>query len=307
MKRLLSAALIIVICLLSFSGCMISKTVSSRQEINRLFDSFETETTKKVPYVRYNKLILDDVVIDFDELLADSKYDGFLNEVYAVSADTVWFSFTKHGKNENGSRIWCIASVNVTDMAINICYSGEFCIGEGSDKHYRQDNNDHSLIKYPTDSGFYFDGKIVITDRVKTVEYDLETQNATEFTAENRDYPFSVTKEIADAHAIYFSKGENQKVFNVKQAKQTSKAFAKMFDELEKVEIHNGESSLSYLFDAVEIFDNEIYIICRVVNWGGETHAIVFQYDFETNSCKYAFHYFTNDVISNDIYVVPTV
>ncbi len=307
MKRIISIILLLLTSIFLLGGCILTQSISSRREINRLFDSFEVETDEKVSYVRYDKLVVGDAVLDFDELLADSKYNGFLNEVYAIKGDTVWFSFTKHGKNENGSRTWCIAYMNVTDMSINICYSGEFCIGEGAYKHYKQDNNDSSLIKHKTDSGFYYNGKIVITDFVKTVEYDLKAQKATEFMAENRDYSFGITTEIIDAYTINFTKGDNQKVFDINQSKQTSETFAKMFNELEKKQTYSGESSLSYLFDAVEIFENEIYIICRVLNYAGETHAIVFQYDFETNSCKYAFNYFMNDVISDSLYVVPTV
>lgn len=300
MKRI-SFALFVILLGLLVGGC------SSRKKINHIFDTYEIEATEKIPYVYYDTLISGNISIDFGEILDENKYNGVFHEVYVVHGNTIWFGFSDVKSNENGSSKWNIASINVSGKELDICYSGEFCLGIGADKVYVQNNNNHSKEGYQTDNGFYYDGKIVLTDRVKTVEYDLQTKKSTEFMARSYEYPtLAIEAEIVDHHTISFLKENKQKVFDVKQGKQTSNVFKKLY-ELEKEKNWQGKSYLSELFDKVQIVNNQIYIICRVFNWDGETHAIVFQYDYDTNSCKYAFHCFMDDIIGNDLYVVPII
>lgn len=296
----ISLALFVVLLSLLVGGC------SSRKKINHIFDTYEIETTEKIPYVYYDKLALDNLIIDFGEILDENKYNWLFHEVYVIQNNTIWFGFSDIGSNENGSRQWNIASMNVDSKELNICYSGEFCLGFETDKVYVQNNN-HSNESHQNDNGFYYNGKIILTDHVKTVEYDLQTKKSTEFMAGSYEYPtLEIEAEIVDHHTISFSKENKQKVFDVNHGKQKSNVFEKLY-ELEKEKNWQGKSYLSKLFDKVQIVNNQIYIICRVYNWDGETHAIVFQYDYDTNSCKYAFHCFMDDIIGNDLYVVPII
>ena len=298
MKRISFALFVILLSLLA-GGC------SSRKNINHIFDAYEIETTEMIPYVYYDTLIFGNIIIDFGEILNENKCNGAFHEVYVIQDDTIWFGYADVKSNENDSIQWNIASINVSGKGFNICYSGDFCLEIGADKVYMHNNNNHLKEDYQTDNGFYYDGKIVLTDHVKTVEYDLQTNNSTEFMATSYEYPtLLIEAEIVDHHTISFLKENKQKVFDVKQGKQTSKVFKKLY-ELEKEKNWQGKSYLSELFDKVQIVNDQIYIICRVFNWDGETHAIVFQYDYDTNSCKYAFHCFMDDIIGNDLYVVP--
>ncbi len=297
MKRISFTLFVILLCLL-VGGC------ASRQEINDVFDAYEMETAEKIPYVYYHTFVFGDEVIDIDEILKD--IDGTFHEVYVVQGDKVWLSFSENKTDESGCKKWNIASVNINGEGFEICYSGEFSAESGADKVYRQSNN--SLKDgYQTDNGYYYDGKIVLTDRVKTVEYDLRTNESTEFIAEGYAHPsLAMEAGIIDYSTILFSKQNQQKVFDVDKGKQSSKAFEKLF-EFEKEKTWQGKSYLSELFDKVQIINDQAYIICRVLNWDGETHAIVFQYDYDTNSCKYAFHCFMGDIIGSNLYIVPTI
>ena len=134
-----------------------------------------------------------------------------------------------------------------------------------------------------------------------------KTNNSTEFIATSYAYPkLSIEADIIKRHTILFSDGNKEKIFDVKQGKQSSKVFEKLC-ELEKKKNWQGKSYLSELFDNVQIVNNQIFIICRVLNWDGETHAIVFEYDYDSNDCKYAFHCFMDDVIGNNLNIVPLV
>lgn len=300
MRRVYIGFLAIVICIL-IGGC------SSRNNLNDRFDAYETETAEKVPYVCFDILVSNGVKFDFGEFLDENVPNGVFHEVYAIQDDVIWFGYSDDKRNENGARNWYIASVSIDKANFKTAYSGEFCLELEADQAYVQNNNSHSKERYLEANGFYYDGKIILTDHVKTVEYDLATGISTEYLSVEYEYPaLPIETEIIDSRTISFSKNSEQKIFNVETGSQTSTAFKDLL-ELNEEKIWSGESCLSDLFDKVQIVNNQAFIMCRAMNWNGETHAIVFQYDFENNSCKYAFHCFMNDIIGNDLYVVPMI
>lgn len=297
----------VLIFLITITTSLLFVSCSSRTNLNEMFNAFETETTEKIPYVCYDALKFNDETLDFNELLHAKGYDAIFNEVYVVQDDVVWFGYSDSERNENGAKIWNIASVCMNGADMNIAYSGEFCLTSDADQVYAQKNNIHTDKRYLEANGFYYDGKIVLTDHVKVVEFDLTTKKSMEFSSKNYEFPIlPIETRIIDHQAITFCKNSEQKSFNIENGIKTSEAFEKLY-KLEKEENWQGKSYLSELFNKVQIANDQIYIICRVLNWDGETHALVFQYDFENNSCKYVFHCFMGDVISNNLYIVPTI
>ena len=296
MKRIFCILLVVLLCL-PITGC--SKRNLSRAKLNQRFDAYEPEVSETIPYVYFNTLVFGDVSLNFDAILGENTF----HEVYAVQENTVWFGYADAGRDEDGARKWNIASVDLNGKNLEVHYSGAFGASEAADKHYTQSNvgwNDHN------DNGFYYDGKIVLTDRVKTVEFDLQTKQSAELAADYV-YPAVTTEaERVDSQTVLFAKDDVQKTFDVNRAKQTSEVFDDLY-ELEKETNWKGESCLSALFDSVQVVDNKVYVFCSVLNWDGETHALVFQYDYETNGCQYVFHRFMNDRIFHNLYVVQKI
>ena len=300
MRRIFSIVLIVII-LLSMMGC------SSRKNLNNYFNDFKIETSQPIPYVCYDTLTFGNKKIDFSEVLKTNKIQGIFNEVYVIKDNTIWFGYSNIDKNENGSQTWNVASIVIDSDQLNLIYSGEFCMDNKADKTYTQNNNKNSGNLYVTDNGYYYDGKIVLTDKVKVVEIDMTTMESQEFLSTDYQHPtLSVEAEIIDHQNILFHKDSIQRTFDIKTGEQSSKGFKKLC-QLEKKKNWQGKSYLSELFDKVQIVDEKVYIICRIINWDGETHAVVFQYDFDNHICYYAFHCFMDDVISNHLYVVPTI
>ena len=272
-----------------------------------MFDSFEVETTEPVAYVCYNTLKFKEKALNFNELLEENGIDGTFHEVYVIQNDTVWFGYSDAELNENDAQQWYIASVTSDGNNLSVAYSGTFCLGENADQSYVQYNNSYKEEFYSSANGFYDDEKIILTDHVKTIEFDLKTLSSQEVSTQDYNFPtLPVQVEILDYETIIFCKNSEQKTFNTETGETTSKAFKKML-ELKTKKDWEGESYLAQLFDKVQMVNGQIFILCRVINWDGETHAIAFQYDFEKNACQYAFHCFMDGIISNKLYVVPTI
>lgn len=293
-----------VLILIIMMLCMLLNGCSSKREITNMFESFSAETRKETPYVHHNTFVFNDAALDFNALLKENNIKGVFHEVYVVQDDVVFFGYSEEKKDPNGGQEWYIATITIDQKELNAIYHTEFCVENGSDQNYSQNSINHSQIRYSSANGFYHNNKIVLTDHIKLVEFDLKTRTAMEFDAQSYKYPTMPVVEIVDCQTISFSKDSQQKTFSVNEGKQTSAVFREMI-ELHKEKNWKGEPLISDLFNEVQVFDNEIYIMCRVMNWNGETHAVVYLYDFETNSCQYVFHCFMDDRITSNLYVVP--
>ena len=302
MRRIHAVALCILMIIFTvlLNGC------TSRKEIVGLFEAFSHETNEEVPYVHGQTLMLDGMSLDFDLILEANSIDGFFHEVYVIQNDVVFFGYSTALGNQRSGRLWNIATLTIEDKAVNSVYCEEFCSENGADQRYVPNSNDHSKNRYLTANGFYYDHKIVLTDHIKLTEFDLRTGSALKYSTKDYQYPTMLDVEIVDYQTIIFSKNHSEKTFDINQGKQSSVVFNEM-SKLEKEKNWDKKPLLSYLFDKVQIADDQIFIICRVMNWHGETHAVVYLYDFETNTCQYAFHHFMNDVITDNLYVVPRI
>lgn len=299
MRRVLIVG-IIILCAFVCGGC------ASRAKLNNVFNTYNRETDEQVPYVRFNTLVFDDETTNMEEILLENGYDGIFHEVYVIQKRTIWFGFTDLKKSKENRENWNIASINIDEKKIRVYYSGDFCFDKKADETYIT-NHRFSKDRYLTTNGYYYEGTIVLTDHVKTVEFNLKTNSSTEFLYKNYKYPeMNISTKITEHRYITFSDGSEQKIFNVERGIQSSKVFEQLY-EFDKKKNWQGKSYLSELFDNIQMINNQFYIICKVSNWDGEVHAIVFQYDFEDNVCKYAFHCFMDDVINDNLYVVPMI
>jgi len=188
------------------------------------------------------------------------------------------------GCSENSSKKWYIASVNIDKSNFKIEYSGDFCYKKYSNQYYARKLDRSSANRYWLCNGFYRDGTIVLTDMVKYVEFDVYSRTAKEGACVDIDYKFPkaiLNAEIKEDQTILFHKENEAKLFDAQTGSQTSKAFSELL-KLPSKETGNKEPYISKCFDQVQISDdqNEAFIISRVINSLGETHAVVFQYDF---------------------------
>ncbi len=288
--------LIIMMIAFMLSGCV------WRNQVEDKLDSLKIETEKMPAYVCYDALYIDDKKIIIDELLEDNSIKGDFCEVFIVKDERIWFSYSQD--TPENTEVWNIASMDIEGKEIKVHYSNEFCLNDESDKSYFNNDNRYRKERYTEANGYYYDEKIVMTDHVKLIEYDISNGRVKEFLIDEYEYPemtFSV--EIVDYQKVYFTTDSETKELDVTKASEKSEAFMKI-KEFENEKNWSKESYLKYLFDNVQVVGDNIYITCCVMNYMGEMHAVVFQYDFEQNECKYVFNHFMNGLVNNSLYVV---
>lgn len=75
---------------------------------------------------------------------------------------------------------------------------------------------------------------------------------------------------------------------------------AKQISGLSSYKRWNRKSFLSDFFQYVKVINDQIYILCEVMNWNGEAFAVVFKYDFNTEQTFYVMSEKISDRVSTN-------
>ena len=62
----------------------------------------------------------------------------------------------------------------------------------------------------------------------------------------------------------------------------------------------NRAKNYSYTYTYVKVINDQIYILCEVMNWNGEAFAVVFKYDFNIEQIFYVMSEKISDRVSTN-------
>lgn len=271
--------------------------ITTEVECSRL-DAWEESLSEKadIPaYQHYSKLIINSKEWSMGTLLEENGIDGSFQEALAMNDDHVWFVYT-YQEEDTKEKVWNIAALDLETGQINTLYTEVF--GD----HYRVITDG-----LKNKSAFYHNGKIVLTDHEKLTEYDIQTGSIRNMPESEYDYPdFSWNAEITDHKTIRITNDTKERVIKPESLAQSSEAFSAILESGDR-KIWNGEVSSQYLFDSVQTDGENCYIFCRLMNWHGESYAIVFEYHMDSEKLQYCFYRYTSERFHNNLFVIPRI
>jgi len=289
-------AIVVLILILTAFFCRI--TMSTKQFLN----SLEQESHTIPAYNSLAHFYIDGSSIDWYDVLRDNEIVGHVAEVLVVYNERIYFVLEDHYNGEI-DETWSLLSVDKSGENLQIHLSETFGL-DGGDASYQCNNNCQEAY-WESKNGFYNDGKIILTDHVKLVEYDIKSSNVTLMASADYIYPQNEINVIRkDAQTLLFNYKRIQWTITPDVLAKSSKAFT-AFMELKNKETWDGTSRLDRLFSSVQTDGTNIYIVCSAYNWSGETYAIVFQYDIHNDNCAYSFYQYVIDSIDERFYLVP--
>lgn len=269
----------------------------SQTKADKKLDTIQSEVQELPLAMRYSTLVGEDLELNLDKVLENNGYNSYTDECLCFYEDKVYFVFSyMDGIDEK--RVWNIASVNFDGTNFEIEYSNAF---DGF--YYNEATNKNNLEK----SGYFKNGVIVLNDTQKVVEYDILSAKSTEFVFD--EYNFienEIDYEIVDYNKITFTKNNVEKTLTLEELKKSNGAISEICGIYDKKTV-STETGLEYFFDSVQFVDGKVYLLCRVLNFGGHTTVVVLEYDFETNSCEYVCSKFISDVIKGHYYLVSSM
>ncbi len=244
--------------------------------------------------MRYSTLVGEDFKLNIDEVLKNNGYSTDADECFCSYKEKVYFVFS-YMDDTDEKRVWNIASVNFDGTNFEINYSNVFNGFYNYEATYKNNSEKCGYVK---------NGVIVLNDTQKVVEYDIISGKSTEFTF--NEYNFFEDEwdyNIIDNNKIIFTKNNVEKTLTLEDLKKSDGVIAEICSMYDK-KILSKDSGLEYFFDSVQFINDKVYLLCRVLNFGGHTSVVVLEYDFETNSCKYVCSEFISDVIGGNYYLI---
>lgn len=257
---------------------------------------YKTENTPLVAYAYFNTVHIDDEVINLDNVLDNENY--IVEQVFCVDKNKIYFCYRYH---ENKKVHWCLATVDTDGSKFNIVFDESFDFD--NDTRY-----DISVSKdYKNRTGYFYDDKIIITDYAKLIEYNIKTAVCTEYKYADYNHPsMHLSWEFSDNDEDISFYKSTDKVFINKDTLSSKSDVAKKIIEKNNHNIWNGDNALMCFFDSVQVVNDDVYLICRVLGYYGSTYALVFRCDLVEQEYKYAGYFFTGDVINEDeFYIIP--
>ena len=303
-KSAILIAIVPCLLLICFTSMLLCTTVFSQIIMEHRLNNLPQEASTVPIYHNLGTLRIDGNRLVMSRVLEENGIVGEVAEVLVVYDERVWFVHRDIDNTESG-KTWNLYSVAPNGTDLQLHYSEMFGL-DGGDYYYYCYNNYQNDF-WETKNGFYYDGKIVLTDHVKLIEYDIQTGAVSKMATSEYVYPpNNIEVVVEDFCQIWISNQDQNRVVTIDSLAKSSEAFSTLL-ELENKKIWSRSSGLSKLLNGVQTDGEDLYIICSVQHWGGEIYAVVFQYDLCADNCDYSFYQYTSDTVDDSFYIVPRV
>jgi len=287
----------VLLCFLLFSVvgffCYLSKrnTIINTKDLEIFIEKIDNEKEESVAYTFFDFVNFDNCKLHLSEHISDTKYNVL--QVFCINEGKIYFLCEY---NDSTDTHWCIASIDLD--------GGDF--KKHTDNVFLGTYTIDFTIPYDERTGYYYDQTIVLTDFKKLIEYDIRNQTFIVHDYEKYQHPQkNISWNIENNEKITFHTQTKDIVVNKENFAKSNHISNELLSSFDK-KIWSGKSSLYSLFDSVQLIDDEIYIICRVLNYRGSTYALIFHYNLEQQEYRFCGSYFTRDIINQDeFYVVP--
>ena len=262
--------------------------------LRHFFKDLQPESPELCIQVVYNNEIQDQYG---NSLFKEETLErGNLGIVFCARGNRDYFGYATGVPETTAQyKIWHIASVVMQGMDFQEHFAGNLFDDTVISPEFR----DISIYSDRTENfGGYYDGegRIYLHGNVKTVCFYMETDRAEEV-EKLPNCPF--TWEIEDHQSITISYGNIQKAITLESMAEKS-SNAKQISGLSSYKRWNRKSFLSDFFQYVKVINDQIYILCEVMNWNGEAFAVVFKYDFNTEQTFYVMSEKISDRVSTN-------
>ena len=257
---------------------------------------YKSEISKPTAYTYFDKVYVGDDVVDLNKVLDNENY--MVRQVFCVDENKIYFCYSYR---ENEIFHCCLATVDTDGSNLKTVLNESF--GFNRELYYE------IIVSkdYKERNGYFYDNKIVITDFSKLVEYNIETNTRTEYIYSEYDHPkMDLSWEFSpDDQSVSFITS-NGEVFINKEILSSESDVANKIIRKNNHKIWSGDSALTHFFDSVQVVDDDVYVICRVLSYHGNTYAVAFKCNLAEQVYNYTDFHFTFDVIyEKEFYLVP--
>lgn len=261
-----------------------------------VFDTWEEDNDANIAIFDRRKDIIrvDGKVISLSHVLGKNYENTHQEIIVCVRHNRIYGIHVYNAKQREYTAD--IYSIDITTNEFEILYTRKFDLDESV-----------GTIKYLSyETVYYSNNAIVIYDGYHVISYRIDTNEVKELNQED----FSPPKKEYFVERIYDETGNinfkeikvkneaEERIVSVNYMSQRHQYVKELLEiGIIKNPIEEIDPLKYFFFDNFVINDN-IYLICRVLDNDGESNALIFSYDFEKDTIKFIYHDFSNDIPS---------
>lgn len=272
--------------------------VIAEKNLLHFFDKWEPEVAEDIHIRNYYQIDSKKQGVNLFPLFDDTGI-GVFQEVFCEQNNRLYFCYTKSNSMQKDICTYYIASCDLSANDFQIHYSADFQISlsplpQNLLSDYYPLNYLSSYEK--NQGGAYSNGQILLQDQNQVAVYDIALDQAALYQDESEIqsvlsefFHRELNWEIHNQSEIVFSNNDTGEIRiltleKMAESNEYANALLKISDKKTwDKNITFGEQ----FFSGVKILDGEPYVICKIFRWDGNSIAIVFKYDFDTNTVKY--------------------
>ena len=302
MSKIVRASILILGSMSLFAGVIVLSMVLIRAVIIGIA-AFPFALLANEPHTKLDDIQIErerDVAIEADggwlhhnrdiicnSILESNGVRGLFLEVFLIEKESIWCCI----KEKDTRIIWSIVSINLSDDSVStkckMIVNGEALTEKnGSTDWFGRNQEGRVTRDYKERTGFYYNGKIVLSDYDKVLEYDIQEDTQKEYDYDSYHFPeLPINAEVDyENDAIHFTRGSIEKTLTLDRAEHTSEAFAEM--RIVMADLH-GAGQKEHLLYRVVSSEDHIYVLVPISNIHGTIHLMIFEYDFNENRLYY--------------------
>ena len=270
---------ILLLCLLLLPIMLIIPRVM----FNLSLKDLKNESDSVPPHVVYGVLHTEEDRVPVSQILRKQNKNYSLEEIFCIANNQAYFCY----RDSTETDIWHLASIDLDSKDITDLIQFDVC-ETNYDTNFSSD--------YSKRCGYYDDGRIILNDMNQVLSFDIKNSSCT--VTDSSEYSFPQHSE---------SEKSVLRSFPLSELAEQSESFARIY-ALDSKKTWDGTSRLSGFFKKSNIFtiDGKIYTIQPILNYGGETHMLIFEYD-DSGKWLFVSKCFVGDILRDKCYILPAI
>lgn len=269
-----------------------------RMMIEEKLKDIDVETDKVPVIVVDGTVYINRDEVDIWKICKKQNNNFVLKEIFCIAEGKVYFIYS----GNPSAYTWTIASVDLITKEIRD-------LSQFSNTKIKYDSNSFNG-EYKDRSGYYCDGKIILSDRVMVHEYDILSGEAKQYAYGQFAFPQrTVYGNSIDNQTLELYMNNTVHTFKLSDMAERSKGI-QVLQKLKNKKIWNGDSSFQGFsldkLNSVQVIGDKIYTFCCIYNHSGELYYAILEYNHDKVLWMYVTWCFVCDNTGN-CYVIPEI
>ena len=260
--------------------------------VDRTLNNTPNESDYDPAYIGYGVLYVNNQKLDISSMCR--KQDKSLMEVVCIFEDDVYFVYGASGD-------WVIASIDLQTKL----WTDHYRFTHAENTYYTLQHD----CAYSERNGFYYDGQVYLNDFESVLIYNISSGQTclSDFgSAAFPELPAVYSASLGE-HSFKLHIGEDAYSFELNDVAQNSNGISALNALKDKVIWDGKTSCLHNFFEEldIQVIGDRIYAQEPVLNFYGETYAVILEYNADTGTWLYIGSYCTGDIIARNCYIIP--